>query len=73
MKSSKSKISAALNISVEFENRNPKIDRTMSVATERPPNLFPEEMDAIPERTDRTSSFDVGELLKSDSSGRNTG
>jgi len=63
LKNSKSKISAALNVSVEFENLNPKIDRTMSVAAERPPNLFPEEMDSIPERTDRSSSsFDVADF-----------
>lgn len=74
LKNSKSKISAALNVSVEFENLNPKIDRTMSVAAERPPNLFPEEMDSIPERTDRSSSsFDVADFKQFQSGGRDTG
>ena len=36
LKSSKSKIPAALNVSVEFENLNPIPDRTMSVSTEIP-------------------------------------
>ena len=33
---SKSKIPAALNVSVEFENLNPVPERTMSMATEIP-------------------------------------